>query len=726
MTTETIIWLIPFPPLLAFFLIVLFTNRNKALSHTVAIGAAGLSWLGSMIVFWRALQEGAHHLGDHPFESAVNWMPLGDGAFRIGVLIDPLSAVTLFFVAWTVLMIFLYSVGYHNFGQPEGDEDRPGLQPHGATIKDEQGHQHKIPSVEPMYSRFFAFIGLFAFGMFLLVVADNLLSLFIGWEIMGLCSYLLIGFWYGKPTARAAMIKAFITTRVGDVFMLLGIAFLYSSTGTLSFREIFTEETLHQLATTPAGFLGLSAAGLIGILLFIGAVGKSAQFPLHVWLPDAMEGPTPVSAMIHAATMVSAGVYMVIRMFPLLSAGMEHGASTSPMMLMAFIGALTALFAATIALAQNDIKRVLAYSTISQLGYMVAAIGIGAYVAAAFHLITHAFFKALLFLGSGSVIHGVEHGVLHTGEHVDPNDMYNMGGLKKKMPVTFWTFLIGGFALSGFPLVTAGFWSKDEILADAFGHGHWVVFITLALAALITAFYTMRQISLTFLGEPRTEAAEHAHETPWTMTVPLVILAVFAIAYGWVGIPEHFPVLGGLIPNWFHDWVGSTLAEHPEAVSFSMIPLLTSLVVALGGLYLGWLVYRNIPKGSNDPLEKPLGFIYTLLKNKYYFDELYDKVFVQPAYWFAETFVYEWMDRGVIDGILHTVSRVAFSLGQIFRNWIDVPIVNGFGDFMGESVKKLGRSFRVLQTGRVQQYMIIALVFAFGTLFYFLYRMLLP
>ena len=267
--------------------------------------------------------------------------------------------------------------------------------------------------------------------------------------------------------------------------------------------------------------LGLSAAGLIGILLFIGTIGKSAQWPLHVWLPDAMEGPTPVSAMIHAATMVSAGVYMVIRMFPLLSAGMENGHLTAPMQLMAFIGAFTALFAATIAVAQNDIKRVLAYSTISQLGYMIAALGIGAYVAAAFHLVTHAFFKALLFLGSGSVIHGMEHGVLHTGNHsVDPQDMTNMGGLRKKMPVTFWTFLIGGFALSGFPLVTAGFWSKDEILADAFGHGHWVVFGTLAVAALLTAFYTMRQITLTFLGDPRTEGAEHAQETPWTMLFP--------------------------------------------------------------------------------------------------------------------------------------------------------------------------------------------------------------
>jgi NADH-quinone oxidoreductase subunit L len=577
-----------------------------------------------------------------------------------------------------------------------------------------------------MYSRFFAFFGLFAFGMYLLVVSDNLLTLFVGWEIMGLCSYLLIGFWYGKPSARAAMIKAFMTTRVGDVFMLLGIAFLYSATGTLSFRSIFTEDILHQLTSTPSGYLGLSAAGLIGILLFIGTIGKSAQFPLHVWLPDAMEGPTPVSAMIHAATMVSAGVYMIIRMFPLLSAGMEHGGTTSPMLMMAFIGALTALFAATIAVAQDDIKRVLAYSTISQLGYMVAALGIGAYVAAAFHLVTHAFFKALLFLGSGSVIHGVEHGALHTSDHIDPNDMFNMGGLREKMPITFWTFLIGGFALSGFPLVTAGFWSKDEILADAFGHGHWVVFVTLALAALLTAFYTMRQISLTFLGEARSEAAKHAHETPWTMTVPLIVLAVFAIAYGWVGIPEHFPVLGGLIPNWFHDWVGSTLAEHPEAVAFNIVPLLTSLVVALGGLYLGWLVYRGVPKGGEDPLRKPLGSLYTLLRNKYYFDELYDRVFVQPAYWFAETFVFQWMDRGFIDGILHGASRVSFSLGQIFRNWIDVPIVNGFGDFVGESVKKLGRGFRVVQTGRVQQYMLIALVFAFSALFYFLYRMVLP
>jgi NADH-quinone oxidoreductase subunit L len=707
-TTETLIWLIPLPPALAFFLIVLFTNRNKPLSHTVAVGAALLSWLGSMIVFARA--NGVEHLGEHPFESSINWLPLGDSWFRIGVLVDPLTAVTLFFVAWTVLMIFIYSVGYHNFGQPAGDHDHKGLPPHGATIE-EHGHKHTVPSVEPMYSRFFAFIGLFAFGMFTLVVSDNLLTLFVGWEIMGLCSYLLIGFWYGKESARDAAVKAFMTTRIGDVFMLLGIAYLYSVTGTLSFREIFTETTLHTLAVVPSGVLGFSAAGLIGLLLFIGTVGKSAQFPLHVWLPDAMEGPTPVSAMIHAATMVSAGVYAVIRMFPLLSL------DSQTMSIVAFIGAFTALFAATIALAQNDIKRVLAYSTISQLGYMIAALGIGAYVAAAFHLITHAFFKALLFLGSGSVIHGMEHGVLHTGKHdVDPQDMFNMGGLKDKMPITFWTFLIGGFALSGFPLITAGFWSKDEILADAFAH-NLPVFVTLALAAFLTAFYTMRQITLTFLGEPRTKEAEHAQETPWTMTLPLVILSVFAVGLGWVGIPEHFPVLGGLVPNWLHDFVGGTLAEHPESVEFNIVPLLASLIVALGGLGLGYVVYRNVNSPAEDKLQ--LGF----LKNKYYFDEIYDAVFVKPATWFADKVVYQIMDKGFIDGVLHLFGPGTQGIGDTIRNYFDLPVINRFfGDGSANATYWSGVKLRVLQTGRIQQYLMFALILflAIGAVLYFL------
>jgi NADH-quinone oxidoreductase subunit L len=709
-----IIWLIPLPPLLSFFAIILFTNKNKALSHGIAVGAAVLSWLGSMVIFIRAIE--VEQFGKHVFGSSINWLPTGTSWLKIGVLIDPLSAAVIFFVAWTVLAIFVYSIGYHNFGQPKGDHDVAGLPPHGATIT-EHGHKHTVPSIEPMYSRFFAFISLFAFGMYTLVVSDNLLTLFIGWEIMGLCSYLLIGFWFGKPSARNAAVKAFMTTRIGDVFMLLGIAFVYSFTGSLSFKEIFKPEMLNALASTPA-FLGLSAAGIIGLLLFIGSVGKSAQWPLHVWLPDAMEGPTPVSAMIHAATMVSAGVFMAIRVFPLISAGWVEGMPlNTTMSIIAFIGSFTALFAATIAVAQNDIKRVLAYSTISQLGFMIAALGIGAYVAAAFHLVTHAFFKALLFLGSGSVIHGMEHGVLHTGDHVDPQDMFNMGGLRKKMPITFWTYLIGGFALSGFPVLTAGFWSKDEIFAEAFGNGHLVVFIVLAIAAFLTAFYTMRQITLTFFGQPRSAAADHATETKWTMTLPLIVLAVFAVSFGWVGIPEHFPGIGGLFPNWFHEFVGSTLAETPGAVAFSWVPLVTSLSVALGGLFFGWLVYRKVNTPSQDFLQIPV------LKNKWYFDEIYQVVFIKPASWIAETFTSLYMDQKVIDGFLHGAARFSLFLGHAFRNYFDKPVINEFiGDGTGSVVKTSGSELRKIQAGRIQYYMIasIAILVIISLLYYFI------
>ena len=723
---ETLTWIIPLPPLLSFFLIILLTNRSNRLSHTLAVGSAALSWLGSLILFFSLL--GREKLAEHPLASSINWIPTAGDWLKIGVQIDPLSMVTLFFAAWTILMIFLYSVGYHNFGQPKGDHDRPGLPPHGATVEDNHGHKHLVPSIEPMYARFFAFISLFAFGMFTLVVTDNLLTLYMGWEIMGLCSYLLIGFWYGKKSARDAGVKAFLTTRIGDVFMLLGLVALYTQTGTLNYQAILAnKEVLNALAGSPSSILGLSWAGLIGLLLFIGTVGKSAQFPLHVWLPDAMEGPTPVSAMIHAATMVSAGVYLVIRFFPLISAGWVPGEPLNPtMMTLAAIGAFTALFAATIAVAQNDVKRVLAYSTISQLGYMIAALGIGAYTAAAFHLVTHAFFKALLFLASGSVIHGMEHGMMHTGEHVDPQDMMNMGGLRKKMPITFWTFLIGGLALSGFPIVTAGFWSKDEILSEAFLSGKIVVFVVLALAALLTAFYTMRQISLTFLGKPRTKAAEHAQETGWTMTLPLCVLAIFAVAAGWVGVPENFPLLGGVLPHWFQDYVGSMLhVLHPEehaAEHHSLLPLLTSLLVALGGLALGWVVYRKMKKGSPDPLAVSLGKVHVILKNKYYLDELYHLILIRPAYWLAETFSYRWIDRGLLDGILHSLANFFLSLGRVVRNFFDLPVVNGLGDTLSEGARYFGRDLKIIQTGRVQQYLMISLsvIVVVGLLLFFL------
>ena len=684
-------WLIPLFPLLAFGLIVLFFNRWKRVSHWLAIEAMALSFVVSQLVFWTAI--GVHQLGEEPFHAAFPWLPIGEDWFTMGVLVDPLTAVGLFMVPLVCLMIFIYSVGYM----------------HG----------------DPRYSRFFAYISLFACGMLGLVVADNLLLLFIFWEIMGLCSYLLIGFWFEKTypdpkriTPRQAGMKAFITTRIGDVIMFVGMLYLYSRTGHLSYARVFAPETLHALAeaTVTLPLLGtLPVATVIAVLIFGGAVGKSAQFPLHVWLPDAMEGPTPVSALIHAATMVSAGVFMVARMFPIFAV-VEHGPQLT---VVAFIGTFTALFAATIAVAQNDIKRVLAYSTISQLGYMIAALGIGAYVAGIFHLLTHAFFKALLFLGSGSVIQGMEHAhheVAH-GEHghepFDPNDMTGMGGLLKRMPFTAWTFIIGGLALSGFPIITAGFWSKDEIFADAWAHGHTLVFWTLALAALLTAFYTGRQICMTFLGEPRTKVAEHAPESvPW-MTIPLVVLAVFAVVGGWIGIPEDFPLLGGILHNPFHHFIGG-LAEalhiEAEAVPFNFFPLAVSLVVALGGLFLGWLVYGRKPlqAGQPDPLVKALGPVHTLLRNKYYIDEIYAAVFIRPTVWIADH-AYAWIDRGVIDGTLHAIAKGAFAIA-LGNRWFDRNVVDGAVNLVGNSIKWLGQAIRPLQTGRAQNYLLTALV----------------
>ncbi len=722
MALQSLVWIIPLPPLLAFALISLFAFRSRSLSHWLALAGAGLSWLGSMVIFFRVVS--IPNLNENPLLASINWFPVGAGWFRIGVQVDPLTAIVLFFVAWTVLMIFIYSVGYHNYGQPVGAHDQRGLPPEGATVK-EHGRTHKVPSVEPMYSRFFAFISLFAFAMFTLAVTDNLLVLYVAWEIMGLCSYLLIGFWYAKPSARDAAIKAFLVTRIGDMFMLLGMAALYALTGTLNFREILANPAvLAQLASTISPVFGLSWAGLIGLLIFAGTVGKSAQFPLHVWLPDAMEGPTPVSAMIHAATMVSAGVYLAIRFYPLMSAGwLPDMPLTPPLFVMAAVGAFTALFAAVIAVAQNDIKRVLAYSTISQLGYMVAALGVGAYVAASFHLLTHAFFKALLFLGSGSVIHGMEHGSLHSGQHLDAQDMTNMGGLRKKMPLTFATFLIGGLALSGFPLLTAGFWSKDEILAGAFDGGYLIVFAALALAALLTAFYTARQITLTFLGKPRTQSAEHASESRPTMVYPLVVLAFFAVTAGWIGIPHNFPVLGHLVPNWMENFVGSMVPKHEPLMAPSRIPLLTSLVVSLGGLFLGWWTYRGAQLGAPDPLRRPLGPLYAWMKDKFYVDQIYHTIFVVPAEWFAETVSYRLIDQGILDGILNAVGRVGMLAGRFLRFVIDVPLINGAGNALGEGTRELGADLHRAQTGRVQQYMVIAisvLVFV-GVLIYYIY-----
>ncbi|HSM24132.1 MAG TPA: NADH-quinone oxidoreductase subunit L [Anaerolineaceae bacterium] len=721
MNYELLVWLIPLAPLLAFFIIFLITSKNNRLSHSIAIIGAAISWLLSMIVFVFAITN--QEVIAKGLVSSINWIPTAETWLKIGVQVDALTTITLFFVSWTILMIFIYSVGYHNFGQPKGDHDRPGLPPHGTEIIDQDGKHHHVPSIEPMYARFFGFFGLFAFAMYLLVVSNNLLTLYIGWEIMGLCSYLLIGFWYAKPSAKAAAQKAFLTTRIGDVFMLIGLAAIYTLTGSLQYEVIFSEQVIQELASTISPVLGLSWAGLIGLLILMGVIGKSAQFPLHIWLPDAMEGPTPVSAMIHAATMVSAGVYLAIRFFPILSAGWDGGSAlTTPMIVMATIGSFTALFSATIAVAQRDVKRVLAYSTISQLGFMIAALGVGAYIAAAFHLVTHAIFKALLFLGSGSIIHGMEHGVLHTQDHVDPQDMYNMGGLSKKMPITFFTFVIGGFALAGFPIITAGFWSKDEILSGAFHGGFNLVFWVLAISAFLTAFYTMRQISLVFLGKPRTEAAKHAHETPKTMTIPLIILSFFAITIGWVGIPEYFPGIGGLVPNWLESFLGTMLHGEHHISHHSSIPLITSLVVSLGGLFLGGLLYRRINGDQRDPLEWSLSGFHKVLANKYYIDEIYSYLFIRPATWFSEKVVYQFLDQKVFDGFLHGVGKISMWLGDKFRFWFDLPVINKGGDKLATGTQKLGSDLRVTQSGRIQDYMVLALAFSLlgGFIFYLL------
>ncbi len=749
MSILNLAWLIPLFPFLAFVAISVFTYRNRALSHRLAIGGITIAFVLSQIVFWAAvlLPVGG---GEQAYESPlIHWLSAGVERFTLGIYIDPATTVMLFMVPLVCLMIFIYSVGYMNFGTPE---------------------------VDPRYSRFFAYISLFAAGMLGMVVFNNLLTFFIFWEIMDTCSYLLIGFWYEKKSAYQAGLKAFLVTKVGDLFFMLGLLLLYAEVGSLAYRDIFNPGTLEHLAHTP--FLGtqFSMATVIALLLFGGTVGKSAQFPLHVWLPDATESPPPVSALIQAATMVSAGVFLVMRVFPIFAVAEEGVLAIGGIhiTIVALIGALTAILASIIAVAQNDIQRVLAFSTISQLGYMVAAMGIGAYVASAFHLITHAFFKALLFLGSGSVIYGMEHGhrdsriancelQTHVRAHspcshpeeFDPNDMMNMGGLAKRMPRTFWMFLIGGLALSGFPLVTAGYWSKDAILVQAYEQSP-AIFWVLAVAAGLTAFYAMRPICMTFFGQPRSKAAEHAPESIPSMTVPLIILAVFAVGLGWAGIPEHFPVIGGLIPNWFHHFVGSTIeagnaAEHVAEAAHGFVwqPTALWVIFALGGMALGGLVYgwKPMQAGEMDRVEAAmrkvwLGWLYDAMRDRFYFDEIYQATFGRGSILLADLFYM--FNHGVVDGLVNLVGRAGRGLSEVSDVFdlrvvdrlvdltgpgtralsdlsavVDLKVVDGAVEGVGDTTKAGGRFIRPIQTGGIQNYlllvslMVLALVMTF-------------
>jgi NADH-quinone oxidoreductase subunit L len=652
-----ILWLIPAVPMVAAGLAALLKQVKRRTSASVAIGSMSVSLLLSLVAFAHVLAGWSH---GQAVRETVNftWIQVGTANIDLGWVLDPLSAVMLAMVSFVGLLIFIYSTGYMN-----DDEN---------------------------YTRFFCFLSLFAGAMLGVVIANSILLLFMCWELVGLTSYLLIGFWYQKPAAAAAAKKAFLTTRIGDVFFLLGMVWLFSQTGTLLFYNhgagSIEAGALAGLLAQPAAW-GLTAAGAIGLLIFAGAAGKSGQFPLHVWLPDAMEGPTPVSALIHAATMVAAGVYLIARVYPLMQAGALAGGTTTALTVVTWVGAFTAVFAALIAVAQNDIKRILAYSTISQLGYMMAGLGMGGVAVGMFHLITHAFFKALLFLGAGSVIHGCH------GEQ----DMRRMGGLKSDMPLTFATYAIGMMALCGVPLFFSGFWSKDGILEAA---QHWSVaktpFYMLVFGALLTAFYMTRQMVYVFGGHWR--GGKPAHESPKVMILPLAILAFFAMALGLIGTPAW---------PWFRAFMDGRAASF--AWSGFMEPgLLTlmgaSVLVVFLGLGFGWKLYGDhSPKPSEpDALERMIPPVWAALRNKLYVDELYRMTVIAFYGWWAR--VADWLDRRIWGGAVAGVAW-GFGLGAQLNRFLDTNVVDGGFDKGCDELSVGGGLLARVQTGRVQTYL---------------------
>jgi NADH-quinone oxidoreductase subunit L len=568
------LWIMPLLPLLAAALLAFTSNRRVA---TVAsIGAIFGSFILALLAFAGTLQNHAPQIWN------FTWFQYGSARLPFGFLLDPLTGCMLVMVTFIALLIFIYSTAYMA-------EDRN-------------------------YAKFFCFMSLFAGGMLGVVISNSLLLLFFCWEIVGLASYLLIGFWFFKPSAALAARKAFITTRVGDVGFFIGMIWLQSSTGTLLFYDRGAgclESGAMGKLVADLTIVGLPAASAIALLIFCGAMGKSGQFPLHVWLPDAMEGPTPVSALIHAATMVAAGVFLVARVYPLMDAdplNLPH--LSAPLEVITWVGAITAVFAACIAVAQDDIKRILAYSTISQLGYMMIGLGVGGVFIGMFHLITHAFFKALLFLGSGSVIHGCH------GEQ----DIRKMGGLRKTMPWTFATYAVGMMALSGVPLFFSGFWSKDEILHSAFiWPASEIPFLLGMVGAFLTAFYMTRQVVYVFYGSNR--PPKQAHESPRSMTIPLVILAACAVLIGFIQTP--------LWPG-FERYLSAAPVLSESAAGFSWLLLglmAASSVIVLAAIFAGWKIYSKAAAQTSlgeDPLQIAAPGIFRALKNRLFIDEFYE------------------------------------------------------------------------------------------------------
>ena len=632
------LFLVPLLPFLGFLIIGLFLGRlSRPVVNLLACASVGLSFIVSLLLFFdlKALPVDGRLIEQVLF----TWIPSGSLHVNFGLMLDPLSAVMILVVTGVGFIIHVYSIGY---------------------MAHESG-----------FGRYFTYMNLFVFSMLTLVLADNFLLMFVGWEGVGLCSYLLIGYWFEKKSASDAGKKAFIVNRVGDFGFLIALFMIFWHVGSLNFSDVI------QAAPTVFAAGGATITAIC-ILLFVGATGKSAQIPLFVWLPDAMEGPTPVSALIHAATMVTAGVYMIVR------TNLLYIMAPDALMVVAIVGAVTAIFAATIGLAQNDIKRVLAYSTISQLGYMFLACGVAAFTAGIFHLMTHAFFKALLFLGSGSVIHAM------SGQ----KDMRYMGGLKKYLPITYWTFILGTLAICGIPGFS-GFFSKDEILWKAYSSQYggpifWVIgFVTAGL----TAFYMFRLVYLTFHGKERMdkETKAHIHESPRSMTVPLIALGVLSVIGGWVGMPHLFGVI-----NYFEHWLEPVMAGGRQAaeshallavagdtgMEWSLMGLSVLLVVI--AIFAARFVYNQKPEIATN-LRARLSGVHQILLNKYYVDELYGATIVRPVVYFS-LFLWKIVDVIFIDGLINGVATIYNDISE---------------------------SLRHVQTGRLRTY---ATVFAFGVM----------
>ncbi len=619
--------LIPLFPLASFIVITFFGKWFKEKSAWIAILASAASCFISL----KAIAQVIH--GTTFYQSFV-WLTINQIPLEFGISIDPLAAMMLFVVTFVGTLIVIYSTGYMH------DDLR--------------------------YPRFFAYLSLFLFSMLGLVLSSTLVQMYLFWELVGLCSYFLIGFWFEKKSAAEAGRKAFITNRIGDIGFFLGIATFFYATRTVRFADIQPE-----LIHAHAGSLVLSISAL---LLFCGAVGKSAQFPLHVWLPDAMEGPTPVSALIHAATMVAAGIYLVARLFPLFHA-LPHVSEV-----VAVIGTITAFGAAFFALTQLDIKKVLAYSTISQLGYMMAALGVGGMTAGAFHLMTHAFFKALLFLGAGSVIHG-------TGVQ----DMREMGGLRKSMPITFWTFAVATVAIAGIPPLS-GFWSKDEILTSAFESDHLIIFWILIMTAAMTSFYMFRLFFLTFFGKTRSHS--HPHESPLVMTIPLSILAIGSAVIGLPGSP------------WMHHWFQNFLSTHPEELHMNSFVMTISIATSVFGLAAAFMFYIINP-AIPERFAKKNWFLYAASQNKLWIDEIYQATFIR---WFKQIANIAFkFDAEVVDRTVNEVGLKTVLVSRI-KNWVDQYIVDGLVNLTGWLTRKISAVLRLFQTGYIHNYLFVLLL----------------